>query len=161
MTCYSVFLSSNVLIELIDSLIPIGICVVLPVLIVWLALRNRRHEVDRKTEVMLKAIEAGSSSIDANFFPVQHTKSIKERMLNRLTAACITSLLGIAFLVLGLFLCNRFGWDMSKSPAPLLPVAGGILLAVGISLFVLYFTGMKVLAKEIEAEEESLNTSGK
>lgn len=160
MTCYSVFLSSNVLIELIDSLIPIGICVVLPVLIVWLVLRNRRHEVDRKTEVMLKAIEAGSA-IDANFFPTQRSKGIKERLLGRLTAACITSLLGIAFLVLGLFLCNRFGWELRKSPAALLPVAGGILLAVGISLFVLYFTGMKMLAKEIEAEEESLTASGK
>lgn len=160
MTCYSVFLSSRVLIELIDSLIPIGICVVLPVLIVWLVLRNRRHEVDRKTEVMLKAIEAGST-IDANFFPTQRSKGIKERLLGRLTAACITSLLGIAFLVLGIVLCNRYSWSLHDSPAPLLPVAGGILLAVGISLLVLYFVGKKMLAKEIEAEEESLTASGK
>lgn len=160
MTCYSVFLSSKVLIELIDSLIPISICVVLPVLIVWLALRNRRHEVDRKTEVMLKAIEAGSA-IDANFFPTQRSKGIKERMLSRLTAACVTSLLGIVFLAFGIFFCNRFGWRMQDSPSPLLPVIGGILLAVGIALFICYYVGMKMLAKEIEAEEKMLESSDK
>ena len=159
MTCYS-FLSSSVLLEFIDSLIPIGICVVLPVLIVWLVLRNRRHEVDRKTEVMLKAIEAGSA-IDANFFPTQRSKGIKERLLGRLTAACITSLLGIAFLVFGIVLGNIYTWNQHRSPAQFLLVAGGILLAVGISLLVLYFVGKKMLAKEIEAEEESLTASDK
>ena len=39
-------------------LIPIGICVVLPVMIVWLVMRSRQHDMDKKTEVMLKAIEA-------------------------------------------------------------------------------------------------------
>jgi hypothetical protein len=36
------------------------------------------------------------------------------------------------------------------------PVAGGVLLAVGIGLFITYFVGKKMLAKEMEAEEKKL-----
>ena len=36
------------------------------------------------------------------------------------------------------------------------PIAGVILLAVGIGLFISYFVGKKLLAKEIEAEEQAL-----
>lgn len=39
--------------------------------------------------------------------------------------------------------------------APLL-IFGGISLAVGIALFIGFFVGRKMLAKEMEAEEKSL-----
>lgn len=38
---------------------------------------------------------------------------------------------------------------------------GGIILAVGIALFVVYFVGKSMLAKEIEAEDKSLNEKEK
>ena len=44
-------------------LIPLGICVVLPVMIVWLVNRTRQNETNRKTEIMLKAIEAGATLV--------------------------------------------------------------------------------------------------
>ena len=34
---------------------------------------------------------------------------------------------------------------------------GSILLAVGVALFIVYFTGLKMLAKEMEAEEKNLS----
>ena len=40
----------NVLNNLIQVLVPIAIVVVLPVLVVWLVMRARQHEVDKKTE---------------------------------------------------------------------------------------------------------------
>lgn len=129
-------------------LIPIGICVVLPVMIVWLVMRRRQHEMDRKTEVMLKAIEAGAK-IDADFFTGhQEALTIKERLLKRLTSACVTSLLGLFMLVGGVLFGEGMGWDMF--------VPGGVLLAIGIALFIVYFVGKKMLAKEIEAEERSI-----
>jgi hypothetical protein len=33
---------------------------------------------------------------------------------------------------------------------------GGILLAVGVALFIVYFSGKKMLAKEIAAEEKQI-----
>ena len=40
--------------------------------------------------------------------------------------------------------------------ADLLPIAGFILLAVGLAMFISYFVGKNMLAKEIEAEENTL-----
>ena len=141
-----------------DILIPIFICVVLPVAIVWLALRNQRNETNKKAEVMLKAIESGATLDDDFFRTRQQTKTVKEKLLDRLTGASITSLLGIACLVGGILICNATSWSFEEGPLCLLPVTGGILLAIGIALFVVYFVGKKMLSKEIEAEEKALQT---
>lgn len=45
--------------ELAEILLPLGVSVVLPVLIVWLVTRARQNEINKKTEIMLKAIESG------------------------------------------------------------------------------------------------------
>ena len=143
-----------------DILIPLGICVALPVLIVWLVNRTRQNETNRKTEIALKAIESGAT-IDANFFKSTNgEKTIKDRLLKRLTGACIFTLMGIAFFITGLI--NRSLVDVvatSKDDIvfPLMGVLLGIFLAIGISLFIVFFVGRKMLAKEIEAEEKSLS----
>ncbi len=130
--------------------LPILICVVLPVTIVWLALRARQHAIDKKAEIMLKAIESGAT-IDPNLLkPQTEQKSLKEKLLARLTGACVTSLLGTAFLIGSLVL----DWDITFVPIQT-SLLGGILLAVGIALFVSYFAGKNMLAKEIEAEENA------
>ena len=67
-----------------DILMPLGVCVVLPVMIVWLVMRTRQNETNKKTEIMLKAIEAGAT-IDADFFKAQYDqrapKTMKEKLL--------------------------------------------------------------------------------
>ncbi|MBR4882690.1 MAG: hypothetical protein IKU18_02305, partial [Bacteroidales bacterium] len=84
-------------------LIVLGIFVVMPVMIVWLVMRARQNETDRKTEIMLKAIEAGAT-LNTNFFKAsQGTSTIKERLLKRLSSACVTSMLGLVLLVGGIY----------------------------------------------------------
>lgn len=142
--------------DLIDVLIPIAVCVVLPVLIVWFVSRVRQNETNRKAEIMLKAIENGVT-LDPQMFKMNDKKkaSIKKDLLDKLTGACITSLMGTAFLTAGLLFAFHPVWRVFISPS-LLIVAGGVMLAVGIGLFISYFTGKKMLAKEIEAEEKEL-----
>ena len=113
-----------------DILIPIFICVVLPVMIVWLITRARQNETNRKTEVMLKAIEAGAT-IDANFFKnPKESITIKERLLKRLTGGCIFSLMGVVFTIIGLV--NRsMALDNDAFTIPVL--FGGIFFAIGVS----------------------------
>ena len=38
----------------------------------------------------------------------------------------------------------------------MLVILGGILLAIGIALFIVYFTGKKLMAKEIVSEEKQI-----
>ena len=139
-----------------EVLIPIAICVVLPVLIVWFVSRVRQNETNRKAEIMLKAIENGAS-IDPALFKTESKKkaSIKQDLLDKLTGGCITSLMGVAFLTAGLLFAYHPVWHAFLSPS-LLIVAGGVMMAVGIGLFISFFTGRKMLAKEMEAEEKGL-----
>lgn len=136
-----------------DIIVPIGICVVLPVMLVWLITRVRRNEIDKKTEVMLKAIESGAT-IDSDLFKEapKKRKSTKERLLNRLICGCAASIIGAALTAIGIIPWMTLEDDTF---APLL-IFGGISLAVGIALFIGFFVGRKMLAKEMEAEEKSL-----
>ena len=140
--------------------VPVFVCVVLPIVIVWLVARTRQNEANRKAEIMLKASEAGVPVDMSQFEPAKKPKgprSIKQELLDKLNGAIITGLMGIGFLTLGILrvVITDFGRNMfiNKFWLP----AGAVLLAVGIGLFISYFAGKKMLAKEIEAEENALN----
>lgn len=130
-----------------DFLLPIGICVILPVAIVALVMATSRHETDRKTEVMLKAIEAGQP-IPVEAFSKNGKKPLtkKEQLLKRFHSGCICTGLGIAFIALG-FVKNMPG--PSFGPIGL----GAILLAVGVGLIASFIVSRKVLSEELEAEK--------
>ena len=140
-------------------LVPIAVCVVLPVMIVWLINRTRQNETNRKTEIMLKAIESGAT-IDADFFKTQQDqkipKTIKERLLKRLSGGCICTLTGLALGAVGI--ANYIKWDgsMVNDSATFPMIAGGVLLGIGIALIIVFFVGKKMLAKEMEAEAKAL-----
>lgn len=132
-----------------DILVPMGICVVLPVMIVWLITRKQQNETNRKTEIMLKAIETGQK-IDSEFFSIQNkaSKSIKERLWDRLVIAWITTIFAITHAIFGTSICiGDFELDRSLFDC--------IFLAIGISFFISYYVGKKIFKKEMEAESEA------
>lgn len=140
-----------------DIITPIFICVVLPVTIVWLVARTKQNETNRKAEIMLKAIESGAS-IDMEQFNTgkKSPRTIKQDLLEKLNGACITTFMGVAFLAWAVVGYFHPEYTDGRFFNHLAPVAGGVLLAVGIGLFISYFAGKKLLAKEIEAEEKNL-----
>ena len=134
--------------------LPVFICVVLPVMVVLIVGLVRKNETNRKAEVMLKAIENGAS-IDPEFFKSttkqKKQRTIKERLLDRLTGACVTGLIGVAMLAYGIWKGDLNGWDNGDK---MLILISGVLIAVGIANLVLFIIGKNMLSKEIEAEEE-------
>jgi len=136
-----------------ELLIPIFVCVVLPVSIVWITGRVKQNETNRKTEIMLKSIEAGAT-LDPEMFKdhSKRAKTIREELLEKLSGGCITGLMGVAFLAL--FFLQKYNPGLPIGFVNLLPVAGGVMMAVGIGLLVSYFAGKKLLAKDIEAEDK-------
>ena len=133
---------------------PVLICVVLPVLVVWLVARAKQNETNKKAEIMLKAIEAGVPVDMEQFKSARKAPySVKQDLMGKLTGACITFLMGAGFLTLGILRVTivDFGSNMflNKFWLP----AGAVLLAVGVGLFISYFVGRSFMAKEIEAEE--------
>lgn len=129
-----------------EAVVAIFICVILPCVIVWLASRTRMHEMDRKTELAIKAIESGVQ-IDPDFFSKEaNVRSIKEKIFGRLTTGCILSAIGIALIAVSIF---------SKKAITASFLGGGFLL-VGIAFIVIYFIGRKQFAAEIAAEEAKI-----
>ena len=131
-----------VLSNLIQALLGLGIAVGLPVLMFGLWSRNRKHEVDRKSEILLKALEMGQEIDPAFFADETPKKTVKDKLMGRLTAACICTFIGLfasaALLISGI----KDGWDILLIPAC-------AALAVGIAFFIVYFVGKKIYAKEL------------
>lgn len=137
-----------------NILIPLGICVAMPVLIVYFVSRARQNETNRRTEVMLKAIENGAP-IDPELFKSpkkdKKARSHKEKLLDHLTGACVTGFIGVAVLAYGIWKGCLGGWDAGDKMCILI---AAILIAIGIANLVVYILGMKMFAKEIELEEK-------
>lgn len=139
-------------------LVPIFVCVILPVAIVAIVGRTKQNEINRKSEIMIKAIENGQQ-IDPELFKStapepKAPKTLKQELVEKLTGGCVVTLMGTAFLTL--FLIDTFFPEAHIMFGNWLPVAGGVMLAVGIGLLISYFAGKKILADEIKAEEEAL-----
>ena len=135
----------------------LGVCVIMPIVVVWIGNRTSQNETNKKTELLLKSIEAGAT-IDPEYFkPHKKEKTLKEKMLGRLTGACIATAIGASICIAVLILSYAGGNFRTTEYT----VIGSIVFAVGIALFISYFAGKRMLAKELKAEEESLNKSQK
>ncbi len=138
-----------------NSIFLIGVCVIMPIIVVWLNNRTSQNETNKKTEILLKSIESGAS-IDPEFLKSQHKeKSLKEKLLGRLTGACIVTAVGIS-LCIAILVLSLVGYTDSFIITNF-TIFGCVAIAVGIGLFISYFVGKRMMANELKAEEESLN----
>ena len=83
--------------DLVPILVPLGVCVALPVLIVWIVFRTIKNNDDKRAEVLIKAIEA-NNGIDADKLAEALTKprkSPRQLLTLRLLRGCIFTFIGI------------------------------------------------------------------
>ena len=133
-----------------------GICVALPIVIVWFVVKARTQKMNRKMDILMKAVESGQQVDPALLVTAEvggGKYQLKKNILNRLTWGSIMSLLCIMSFLIPVFL-NRS--DLSVEFKFTMYVIGGVSCAVGIGLLISYFVGQKMLAKEIEAEEAEM-----
>ena len=146
---------------LVQLLVPISICVVLPVMIVWIVAKARAQEVNKRTEVILAAIEKNSDLDVDKFFqkmsPEKHT--IKERLLAKHQKGLIMTVIG------GSCLIGCIAWLLflpyDEFVVFVMSVVFVALLAVGIGFFVNYKVGKKMLEKEMQAELDNMSVASK
>ena len=137
-----------------DIIITIFMCVIMPITIVWLVMRTKLNETNKMAEIMIKAIEAGTP-IDPAFLKEQPIrKSIKEKQVGLLTAACILAVLGLGLVVIGVITTLVNGWTYLTAPSAITyaTLAGGVLATLGLALYLAYLLRKRLLTKEIEAE---------
>ena len=142
--------------HLVPILVPITCGCVLPIMIVWLIVRQKMAESQNRTQIILAAIEKNPDlDIEELIKKISPKKKLlKEKLLSKLQTGNITTLLGIGFLVCALYADYMGG--MNSKDLRMLYLAGIILLVVGGAFLRNYFVGKKMLAKEMEAEEKLL-----
>lgn len=135
---------------LVQILVPIGVAVVLPIAIVAIVFRSALASERNRKEIVLAVLEK-NPDIDVEQLMKNLKKSeklIKEKLLARLERGCLCCLMGMAFMLLYFFLGVQ-GED-------LIVVVGAALIAIGIAFLISYFVGRRMLAQEMEAEQQNM-----
>lgn len=136
--------------NLVEILVPLGAAVVLPICVVSIIFRSAMAEDRNRKEIILAALEK-NPNLDVEDLVKRMKKSeklIKEKLLARLQRGCLCCLMGVAFVLLSFFL--------SVQNEHLL-IAGAALIPIGIAFLISYFVGRRMLAKEMEAEQQNMN----
>ena len=68
----------------------------------------------------------------------------------------LLAILAEIVLAVAIYMGCTLDWSKNDDAIIITTMLGGILLAVGVALFIVYFSGKKMLAKEIAAEEKQI-----
>ena len=147
--------------RIIEDLVPIAICVVLPIAIVWMTTRTRIKRDNLRKEIILAAMEK-NSDIDIEEMTKKLNrprKLLKEKLIMRLLYGSIFFGFGIlTYVALAVYMCIfRPDKDMFVVLSPLAVPS----LAVGIAFLINFFVGKNMLAKEMEPERDAKTSEKK
>lgn len=150
----------GILRSLIDAIASMVIFGVLPILIVWLCLKYKKHENESRTKIVMAALEKNGEIDVQDFFDKLTPKQrpFKEKLMMRLHwEVLIGSLLTIygllAFIVLIVMGISCGGFqNVNADIIAILCVTGIPTLAIGAGFLIAYFTGKKTL-KQLEKED--------
>ena len=134
---------------LLEFLLPIFVVVILPISIVLIVSLTYKSRYNKKIAFFEKCIENGVEINPELLGTEQKTSSsLKKDLLNKLMSGVMLSLMGIGMLIWLSF--NQLINDVFI----LCSIA---LIGVGIGMLVWYFVGKKMLAEDIQAEQEQLS----
>lgn len=138
---------------MLDILVPIFVCVILPVSIIFIIAYMKMYMERKRSEILMKALET-HNTIDLdkliNSLGSSNDKSVnpREKLNKRLLWGCVLSLTGLVLVVYGIIsLCVLNDDDTS------IFVPGGLLIALGLSFLIVYFSSRKYV---IETEKDKL-----
>ena len=148
--------SSVVWLEFIAMIPAIACGCVLPIVFIWLETRRKINESRDRMQIITTAIEKNPDmDVEELMKKISPKKKLlKEKLLSKLLWGSICAFLGISLLGIGAFLDYKGG--MSPYDLQQIYVASTILIGVGIAFLINYYVGKRMLAKEIEAEQNNL-----
>ena len=142
--------------DFIDILPALACGCVLPIVVIWLTIRNEMNKTNQRTQIVLAAIEKNPDmdleELMAKISPKK--KLLKEKLLTKLLWGGIIAFVGFSIFASNLWLDYLGGADPEM--LFLLYVIGGVLFGIGLAFIINYLVGKKMLAKEMEAEQAKL-----
>lgn len=135
--------------ELVALLVPIFICVVLPIAIVGIVSWAQIRKQKQKSQIIMEAFKH-SDNVDINRLAKLlgnngNIRTPRQRLSNRLFAACACAFTGIAIATVSIL-----SLDPRETLYDIVEVvtAGTILFGVGLAFFISFLFGYKNLAAE-------------
>lgn len=131
-----------------STLVPIFICVVLPVAVVLISALTKINSDNKRSEILIKAIEA-NREVDTDKLLEslrRPQKSARELLNGRLLRGCIFSLVGVVLAIVGLINIGG-GAEFESDPVTVPLMLGGSSLAIGVSFLIVYFVTRKDVDK--------------
>ena len=137
-------------------MVPIALGCVLPILIVWFMVRQQMNETNKRSQIVLAAIEKNPDmDIEELIRKISPKKKLlKEKLLTKLLWGCLAGFLGLGFM--GIAMWQGFVGGSDPDDITVAALTGAVLLGIGIAFLINYALGKKMLAKEIQAEEKML-----
>lgn len=134
---------------LVQLLVPIAICVVLPIMIVWLCARVSINKDNRNAEIILKAIES-NSPIDTDKLVEALSKPKKTEvqiLQRRLLKGSVFTLIGVALAIIaGVLAYNSV--DRDNDTVYFMMFLSGISLAIGIGYLIVFLVTRKFIQSQ-------------
>lgn len=137
-----------------DIIKPIFILVVLPITILWLYLRNRKDENEKRTKIVMAAVEKNGEIDVQEFFKNLNKprKTVREKLVMQLhwevlLGSVFTAFGLVVFIVLAML---AIGFGITKDDVIAMCCVCGIpTLTLGAGLLIAYFSGKKMM-KELK-----------
>lgn len=129
---------------MVDILVPIFVCVVLPVAIVGIYYWSQINTENKRAEILMKAIEANCGpDADKLAEALQKPRKTAREILNlRLLRGCMFTFVGLGLCIVGI-VSACMGTEFASDPVMVPLVFGGASLAIGLSYLVVYFVTRK------------------
>jgi hypothetical protein len=129
---------------MVDILVPIFVCVVLPVAIVGIYYWSQVNAENKRAEILMKAIEANCGpDADKLAEALQKPRKTAREILNlRLLRGCMFTFVGLGLCIVGI-VSACMGTEFASDPVTVPLVFGGASLAIGLSYLVVYFVTRK------------------
>lgn len=129
---------------MVDILVSIFVCVVLPVAIVGIYYWSQINAENKRAEILMKAIEANCGpDADKLAEALQKPRKTAREILNlRLLRGCMFTFVGLGLCIVGI-VSACMGTEFASDPVTVPLVFGGASLAIGLSYLVVYFVTRK------------------
>ena len=139
--------------DLVAILVPLGICVVLPVLVVWLVMRAKINSQNRNAEIMVEALRSNHPDAPEVLKSMMEKKSKTpfDKMIKKLAWGCVLTIIGMGLVIL----CCVMGFDrLIEDDYDTLFIAI-CCLGAGIGLLITFFVNKRMLKdKKPETSEK-------
>ncbi|MDE6544248.1 MAG: hypothetical protein K2K76_09825 [Muribaculaceae bacterium] len=132
--------------EAVALLVPLGVCVLLPIMLAWFYFNSMNNKANRRAEVMTKAIETNVSpeKLDDVFESLK--KTAEEMLQTRLLNGCIFTLLGVSLLIM-MFVVS------SDELYKLMCFFSLVCFSIGIGYLIVYFVTRKAVSEKNEEQK--------